>query len=371
VEAVRSATGWQATLRTAAGAAQQVRARALVNAAGPWAERLLKSTLRNADGQPPQERRSLRLVRGSHIVVPRLFTHDMAYIFQAGDGRIVFAIPYEHDFTLIGTTDVEVPSPDGAEICSDTEAAYLCAEVNRYFRTEVRPEHILWRYAGVRPLLEDHANTAAGPPQGGVSPLGGQRSVGAVPAKAATRDYKLELDHDGAPLLTVWGGKITTFRKLAEQAADQVSAALGEPRPAWTHDAFLPGGDLSGVIGPATRPDTDFVRFVQTVQQRHPWLPQALAHRLARAYGSRIDQVLRTPEGQPATALPDLGARILPGLFEAELHYLQHVEWAQTADDVLWRRSKLGLHTRAAEQHALHDWFATQQSPAAQIPSRV
>jgi len=335
VEAVRSATGWQATLRHAAGAVQGVSARALVNAAGPWAEHLLKSTLRNADGQAPQERRSLRLVRGSHIVVPRLFAHDMAYIFQADDGRIVFAIPYEHDFTLIGTTDVEVPSPDGAETCSDTEAVYLCREVNRYFRTEVRPEHMVWQYAGVRPLLEDHAGDA----------------------KAATRDYKLELDRDGAPLLTVWGGKITTFRKLAEQAADQVSAALREPRPAWTRDAFLPGGDLSGVIGPATRPDTDFARFVQTVQLRHPWLPQALAHRLARAYGSRIDRVLRTPEGQPATALQDLGAQVLPQLFEAELRYLQQTEWAQTADDVLWRRSKLGLHSNAHESRALIAWF--------------
>jgi len=274
-DAVRSAAGWQARLRSAAGAVQKVSARALVNAAGPWAERLLKSVLRRADGRPLHERQSLRLVRGSHIVVPRLFAHDMAYIFQAGDGRVVFAIPYEHDFTLIGTTDVEVPSPDGAEICSDAEAVYLCREVNRYFRTEVRPEHIVWRYAGVRPLLEDHADDA----------------------KAATRDYRLELDRDGAPLLTVWGGKITTFRILAEQAADQVCAALGEPRPAWTQRAFLPGGDLSAFIGAATRPDTDFSRFVQTVQLRHPWLPQTLALRLARAYGSRIDRVLRTPQG--------------------------------------------------------------------------
>ncbi|MGA8008294.1 MAG: glycerol-3-phosphate dehydrogenase, partial [Thiomonas sp.] len=312
--------------------------RALVNAAGPWAERLLKFTVRDADGQAPHERLSLRLVRGSHIVVPRLFAHAHAYIFQAGDGRIVFAIPYERSFTLIGTTDVEVADPDGAEACSDDEVAYLCNEVNRYFRAAVKPEQVVWRYAGVRPLLEDQAGDA----------------------KAATRDYKLELDRDGAPLLTVWGGKITTFRRLSEQAADQVCAALGETRPPWTRTAFLPGGDLSGWIGAAQRPDADFARFVQVVQQRHAWLPPDLAHRLARAYGSRIDRVLRTRHGNAAAKLSDLGTEVLPHLFEAELHYLRRVEWAQGADDVLWRRSKLGLHTSAKEQQALRDWFGAQ-----------
>ncbi|WP_413818278.1 glycerol-3-phosphate dehydrogenase [Thiomonas sp.] len=399
IDAMRHGTGWQATLRDAAGVERQVSARALVNAAGPWAEQLLKHTVRNADGSPPHERASLRLVRGSHIVLPRLFAHEHAYLFQAGDGRIVFAIPYERDFTLIGTTDVEVTAPDGAEICSDAEAAYLCAEVNRYFRSEVRPEHIVWRYAGVRPLLEDHAGAHdAGPPQGMGSPLGaecrvsslacarldgtkgpcleqgralqGQRplsgSVGAViPPKAATRDYKLELDRDGAPLLTVWGGKITTFRKLAEQAADQVCMALNEACPAWTRDAFLPGGDLSAWIGPAQRPDTDFARFVQAVRQRHPWLAPELAHRLARAYGSRIDRVLRTADGSAATQLQDLGAEIAPGLFEAELRYLRDHEWAASADDVLWRRSKIGLHLLAAHPagprpQAVSDWFASR-----------
>ncbi|MEW6561490.1 MAG: glycerol-3-phosphate dehydrogenase [Pseudomonadota bacterium] len=337
--ATRHDAGWQATLRPATGTGTEVSvtARALVNAAGPWAEQWLKHAARNADGQPPRERRSLRLVRGSHIVVPRLFTHELAYIFQAIDGRIVFAIPYERQFTLIGTTDIEVAQPDGAEVCSDAEANYLCTEVNRYFRTEVRPEQIVWRYAGVRPLLEDHA----GDP------------------KAATRDYKLELDVEGAPLLTVWGGKITTFRKLAEQAADQVCAALGEPRPGWTHDAFLPGGDLSAFIGPATRPDSDFARFVQTVQQRHPWLPPTLTLRLARAYGSRIDRVLTDARGEAANHLQSLGEQVLPGLYESELRYLRQREWVQSADDVLWRRSKLGLHTTAEQQQALHDWFAT------------
>ena len=338
LEATRHATGWQATLRDAGGTERQVSARALVNAAGPWAEQLLKHAVRNADGQPPHERRSLRLVRGSHIVVPQLFSHDHAYIFQAGDGRIVFAIPYEHQFTLIGTTDVEVAQPESAEHCSNAEAAYLCTEVNRYFRAEVKPEQIVWRYAGVRPLLEDHA----GDP------------------KAATRDYKLELDREGAPLLTVWGGKITTFRKLAEQAADQLGTALGDPRPAWTLTAPLPGGDLTAWIGPPQRPDTDFHRFLLAVQQRHPWLPPELAGRLARAYGSRINRVLRTVNGAPAERLADLGDAVLPGLYEAELRYLKREEWAQTAEDALWRRSKLGLHWPAPDHAAVRDWFAAK-----------
>lgn len=345
VRAVRSATHWQATLRNTAGEEQHVRARALVNAAGPWVEHLLKNVVRNADGQPLRERHSLRLVRGSHIVVPRLFGHEHAYILQATDMRMVFAIPYEHGFTLIGTTDVDVADPDGSETCSDEEAAYLCKVVNRYFRTEVRPEQVVWRFAGVRPLLEDHA----------------------VDAKAATRDYKLELDTGGAPLLTVWGGKITTFRKLSEQVASQICTALGESRPAWTYAAALPGGDLSDWIGQAQRPDADFARFLVAVRQRYPWLPANMVLRLARAYGSRIDRVLRTAEGQAAKQLQDLGAQILPQLFEAEFCYLQQVEWAQTADDVLWRRSKLGLHTTVLEQQALRDWISTHQGPVVRL----
>ena len=342
LRAERAADAWTATLQGEGGPPTQLRARALVNAAGPWAERFLKTALHEADGAAPRERGALRLVRGSHIVVPRLFDHGDAYILQADDRRIVFAIPYEHDFTLIGTTDVEVDDPAAGAHVSEAEIAYLCAQVNRYFRAAVEPAQVVWSYAGVRPLLEDHAGDPA----------------------AATRDYRLEFDVSGAPLLTVWGGKITTFRKLAEQAADRLCAALGEPRPAWTATATLPGGDLGAWIGPLRRPDEDFARFVEAVARRVPWLPGALAQRYAHAYGSRIDQILRAADASQAGALRDLGEEVAPGLYEAELRYLQQVEWACCADDVLWRRSKLGLHLTPAQRAAVAAWFDRQQPKA-------
>ena len=342
LRAERAADAWTAALQGEGGPPTQLRARALVNAAGPWAERFLKTALHEADGAAPRERGALRLVRGSHIVVPRLFDHGDAYILQADDRRIVFAIPYEHDFTLIGTTDVEVDDPAAGAHVSEAEIAYLCAQVNRYFRAAVEPAQVVWSYAGVRPLLEDHAGDPA----------------------AATRDYRLEFDVSGAPLLTVWGGKITTFRKLAEQAADRLCAALGEPRPAWTATATLPGGDLGAWIGPLRRPDEDFARFVEAVARRVPWLPGALAQRYARAYGSRIDQILRAADASQAGALRDLGEEVAPGLYEAELRYLQQVEWACCADDVLWRRSKLGLHLTPAQRAAVAAWFDRQQPKA-------
>ncbi len=331
----RSATHWQARLRGADGREHGLRARAVVNAAGPWAEHFLRQVASTAamPGSPPLARRSLRLVRGSHIVVPRCFEHEHAYIFQNDDRRIIFAIPYERDFTLIGTTDVEVPGlPDeGGVTVHDDEVAYLCAQASRYFRRAVTPADVVWRYAGVRPLLDD----ASGDPS------------------AVTRDYLLDTDTTGAPLLTVWGGKITTFRKLAEEAADTLGQALGDARAAWTAPAPLPGGDLHAWIGAARRPDTDFADFVAALTQRHPWLPAALAWRLARAYGSRVDRVLGT-----ATSLRGLGAEVAPGLHEAELAYLRREEWALTGADVLWRRSKLGLHLGPAAAARVTAWMA-------------
>ena len=324
----RTAQGWQATLKPAGGAPLQVQARALVNAAGPWTGEFL----RERAGQTSA--RSLRLVKGSHIVVKKLFDHDHAYIFQNPDKRIIFAIPYEGDFTLIGTTDVEIQgAPDAARIDAD-ETAYLCEQASRYFARPVVPADVVWAYSGVRPLLDDASGDAS----------------------AVTRDYLLEFDGGvgtAAPLLTVWGGKITTFRKLAEDAADEVGRLLGEARPAWTEPAPLPGGDLRAWIGTPRRPDTDFERFVSTLRSRHGWLPLALARRLARAYGARIDRVLGRAE-----SLADLGAEVAPGLHEAEIRYLQREEWVTCADDLLWRRSKLGLHYSAAERQQVADWLA-------------
>ena len=335
VAAQRDAQGWQVQLEGPNGARRSLRARALVNAAGPWAESFLRGVARPAGGEALATR-SLRLVKGSHIVVPRCFEHDHAYIFQNPDKRIIFAIPYEEDFTLIGTTDQELQGdPRGAAIDAD-EVAYLCEQASRYFTRPVRPQDVVWSYAGVRPLLDD----ASGDPS------------------AVTRDYLLETSTDAAPLLSVWGGKITTFRKLAEDAADEVGRMLGETRPAWTEPAALPGGDLRGWIGTPRRPDTDFERFVSSLRTRHGWLPLALARRLARAYGARIDGVLGRAE-----SLADLGAEVAPGLHEAEIRYLQREEWVTRADDLLWRRSKLGLHYSAAERQQVADWLAAHPLP--------
>jgi glycerol-3-phosphate dehydrogenase len=332
--AQRDAGGWTVTIESTDGTRRSVRARALVNAAGPWAEAFLRGIARPA-AHETLATKSLRLVKGSHIIVKRCFEHDHAYIFQNPDKRIIFAIPYEGDYTLIGTTDVELPQhaiAGGAKAQIDVgEIAYLCEQASRYFDKPVTPADVVWSYAGVRPLLDD----ASGDPS------------------AVTRDYLLETHaHSGAPLLSVWGGKITTFRKLAEDAADLVGEMLGDKRQHWTESAHLPGGDLSAWIGPPQRPDTDFERFVGAVQKRYPWLPAPLARRLSRAYGSRIERVIGT-----AASLGELGQAVAPGLHEAELRYLQREEWVCSAEDALWRRSKLGLHYTEDQRAAVVAWF--------------
>jgi glycerol-3-phosphate dehydrogenase len=309
--------------------------------------------------------KTLRLVKGSHIVVRRLFEHDHAYIFQNPDGRIIFAIPYEGEFTLIGTTDVEHTGPIGEAHIDAAETAYLCEQASRYFARAVQPADVVWSYSGVRPLLDDESSAAS----------------------AVTRDYLLELDrgeggapeaHDpaagppqgrgapprgadakrlGAPLLSVWGGKITTFRRLAEEAADALCGALECPsRRAWTESAHLPGGDLSAWIGKPRRPDADFARFEAELRRRHPELPAPLAHRYARCYGTRVERLL---DGRA------LGAEVAPGLFEAELDYLRRHEWACCADDVLWRRTKLGLHLTPRERDKVARWWAARPASGA------
>lgn len=308
----RSAQAWQVTLADG----RQLSSRALVNAAGPWAESFLRSQQLPARG--------LRLVKGSHIVVSQRFTHDHAYIFQNPDGRIIFAIPYEGRFTLIGTTDVELPHDAAPPACAEiaaAETAYLCEQASRYLAEPVRPADVLWSYAGVRPLLDE----------------GGS-------ASSVTRDYLLEADADGgAPLLNVWGGKLTTYRKLAEDGATQLGTLLGDARRPWTHGAHLPGGDL-GAHG------VDLAGFARALQARHPARAPATVARLARAYGNRAEAVL--------AAAP--GAEVAPGLCEAELRHLVEHEWARSADDVLWRRSKLGLHFTPAERDAVQAWFARE-----------
>lgn len=338
VEAKRSAANWSITVQHGNGSCTMLRARALVNAAGPWAESFLRSAALPAQGEALATR-SLRLIKGSHIVVPRIFDHSYAYIFQNADKRIIFAIPYEDDFTLIGTTDVEITGiPEAAAIDRD-EMLYLCEQASRYFRRPLQPEHVLWSYTGIRPLLDDRTGDAS----------------------AVTRDYQLESNAVAAPLLTVWGGKITTYRKLAEEAGDSLVALLGERRPPWSKGALLPGGDLTDWIGPAERPDRDFMRFLEKLMQRYPWLAPRHLRRMARAYGSRIESVLGS-----ASSRGEQGLEIAPGLFQAELEYLCCHEWAQTADDILWRRTKLGLHYGPEQHQAVARWIEMFRKKKAQ-----
>ncbi|MBU3671010.1 MAG: glycerol-3-phosphate dehydrogenase [Sinobacteraceae bacterium] len=314
--------GWLVTLESCNGATTSVQARAVVNAAGPWA------ALFNSSGVPGAARHGLRLVKGSHIVVPKLFDHPYAYIFQATDRRVIFAIPYEENFTLIGTTDVEHHgSPAEAKI-SPEETRYLCDEVNRYFRKAITPNDVVHSYSGVRPLLEDESTDA----------------------RAVSRDYALELTTTPAPLLSVFGGKITTFRVLAEEAVNRLCAALNVRHDPWTAAAPLPGGDLH---------NDDFDAFLAQLIAQHPRLPAPLLKRLARAYGSRVARVLGD-----AQTTADLGEEVCPGLFARELNYLISVEWAQTAEDILWRRSKLGLHLPADSATKIAHWLELHRRAA-------
>lgn len=324
----RGSHDWQATLADEGGHTWTVRARVVVNAAGPWAEQLL----REQAGLSPQ--RHLRLVRGSHLVVPRRPGHETAYLLQASDRRVLFAIPYEQRYTLIGTTDVEHHGDPASARASPDEIDYLCREANRYLRQPVSPQDVIWSYSGVRPLLDDGADPSA-----------------------VTRDYLLDCnERGGAGLLTVWGGKITTYRTLAQQAARRLAPALGIPvTPDWTARAPLPGGDLQAVVGPCASPMQARQRFEQHLRRRWPWLPAALPARWARAYGTLALDWLHD-----ARRLDDLGAEIAPGLFEAELRHLVQHEWARDADDILWRRSKLGLHGPAQARAAVQRWLDTQ-----------
>jgi glycerol-3-phosphate dehydrogenase len=307
---------WRLVLN-ARGQRDVVTARILVNAAGASVETFAETALR----QKPQHR--LRLDKGSHIVVRRLFDHDRAYIFQAADSRVVFAIPFQGDFTLIGTTDRAFAGDPSVVLPSGEEIDYLCGVANEYFRTEIGAADVVWAYAGVRALYDDGARK----PQ----------DIG--------RDYELILDErfGEAPLLTVYGGKITTYRRLAEDVLARLSHFFPRSRP-WTAASHLPGGDFvyDGV-------DT----LVERTQRTWPFLTADHARRLVRAYGTRVDRVL----GTAATA-EDLGAWFGADLTATEVRYLITKEWAQTADDVLWRRSKLGLRLTAAQIAGLEQFMA-------------
>ena len=310
----REAGVWQATLIKDQQTEIQVSARAIVNAAGPWATDLLHQQLHQT------ARNDVRLVKGSHIIVKKMFEHDHAYIFQNPDKRIIFAIPYEQEFTLIGTTDLEYRGDPGAVTISSDEVTYLCESANRYFKQHIGAEDVVWTYSGVRPLLEqDEADNPS----------------------AVTRDYHLELDTHGdqAALLSVFGGKITTFRCLAQEAVDMLAQPLGIMKGPWTATASLPGGDIL---------QADFNGFLQRFQAQFSWLPAPLARRYARSYGTRVTTLLANCHN-----VADLGEELTPGLYEAEARYLVKHEWAMTTEDILWRRTKLGLHAAHEQKAAL------------------
>jgi glycerol-3-phosphate dehydrogenase len=314
VSAERIPGGWSIVTEHG-GRRQTLTARAVVNAAGPWAGEMLGRLGVRSPGQ-------VRLVKGSHIIVDRLFTHDHAYIFQNADKRIVFAIPYERDFTLIGTTDVDYVGDPGQVTIDESEIDYLLGAVSQYFAKPVTRDSLRWSYSGVRPLYDD----------------------GSSKAQEATRDYVLELDapRDGAPLVTVFGGKITTYRRLAEAVLDKLSRHLTVLAP-WTHEASLPGGHF---------PYDNIDALIAALAHKYPFLTDRDVIRMARAYGTDAFPVL----GEARDA-GDMGKNFGAGLSEREVRYLMAHEWALTATDVIWRRSKLGLRMSREEVKALDRWM--------------
>ncbi|HEX9206901.1 MAG TPA: glycerol-3-phosphate dehydrogenase [Steroidobacteraceae bacterium] len=309
---------WLATLAAADGRQETVRARSVVNAAGPWVAEFLDShTPLPATHHP-------RMIQGSHIVVRKLFEHPYAYLFQAPDGRIVFAIPFEREFTLVGTTERDYQGDLARPAISGAETQYLVDMVNRYFTRDLTVRDVVWTFAGLRPLL---AASTADP-------------------KSVTRDYVLDLQDQGPPLLSVYGGKLTTYRKLAEDVVGMLLRALGYSAPAWTVRVPLPGGDIPG---------GDFDGFRTRLARRYQWLDRALLWRYARAYGTRIDRLLGDCE-----RMEDLGEEVLPGLHAREIEHLRREEFARTAEDILYRRSKLGLHVPRAGSARLDAWLARQ-----------
>lgn len=310
------------------GRRSEYKARLLVNAAGPWVGDVLQTKLRSST------RDSVRLVRGSHIVTRRLFDHDKCYFLQGEDGRIIFAIPYERDFTLIGTTDYDHAEPDVRPVCTPEEQDYLCAFASRYFRQPVTRADIVWTYSGVRPLYDDGASSAT----------------------AATRDYTLKLDDTGGvPLLNVFGGKITTYRRLAESALDRMRPYFpGMPGP-WTAGEPLPGGDF---------PADGVAALIARLRGRFPFLEEAFAHRLVRAYGTDAFDILGD-----ARSTGDLGTNFGADLYEREVAWLVEREYARTAEDILWRRSKLGLRLPPEAVAALEAWLEHRTGDANSAPA--
>ncbi len=318
----RDGAEWSVDIESA-GRTETIRAKALINSAGPWVSQVLGQVVgQNAPAK-------IRMVKGSHLVVDKLYDHDRCYIFQNADGRICFAIPYEQNYTLIGTTDEDHKGDPGKPQISDEETDYMLAAVSEYFRKPVTRAQVKWAYSGIRPLYDD----------------------GASKAQEATRDYVLKVDHaDGqAPLLSVFGGKITTARKLAESVMDEMKPFFPGMKASWTAGSTLPGGDIAHDKVEAKIAD---------LQNKYSFLKPSNIRRLFRAYGTEVESILGG-----ARFASDLGLFFGP-VTEKEIDHLRKNEWVVSAEDLLWRRSKLGLHMNAAEQAALKEFLEPQVDSA-------
>ncbi|MBW9117215.1 glycerol-3-phosphate dehydrogenase [Rhizobium cauense] len=313
------------TIDTVSGQANSFQARMLVNAAGPWVDQVIRA----AFGQ--NEAHHVRLVQGSHIIVKKKFDDPRAYFFQNPDNRIIFAIPYEQDFTLIGTTDRDYAADPKDVKISAEETTYLCNAASEYFKEPVRPEDIVWTYSAVRPLFDD----------------------GASKAQEATRDYVLKVEGEGtdAPLLNVFGGKLTTYRRLSEHALEKIAAAIGAKGAPWTAKSHLPGGDFAA---------TGYEAEVAKLKGRYPFLVDRHARRLVRRYGTKASVLLGKSAGTE-----DLGHCFGGDLYEAEVRYLIDHEWARSADDVLWRRTKDGLRLTKEQAGLLEEYMAARPAQMA------
>lgn len=302
-----------------------IKCKVLVNAAGPWVADLFSTIV---DVKAPQ---NVRLIKGSHIVVPKMHDGDKAYILQNEDKRIVFVIPYEDDFTLIGTTDVEIKQDPASVKISDDEIEYLVNVTNKNFKNKICRSDIVHTYSGVRPLLDDESASA----------------------QAITRDYTLELnnENDAAPLLSVFGGKITTYRKLAEAAVDKISPFFKTIGPNWTKHTPLIGGGFAS-----------HESLSETMTEQYPWLEHFIRERFVRSYGTLAHQILSS-----CSAIKDMGKHFGAGLYECEVQYLIDAEWAQSANDVIWRRTKLGLRLSKEEQIVLSDFIDNSRTQTRQI----
>ena len=312
----RSPDGWEVDLRDAHGAMQTVKAKCVVNAGGPWVKSLLDGPLQ----QPT--RANVKQVKGSHIVVPRLYPGSHAFILQNDDKRIIFLIPYEHDYTLIGTTDVEVKDAPGSAKISAEEIDYLCRAANRYLAKPVAPADVVWSYSGVRPLYDD----------------------GETDPSAVTRDYTLVLDvaYPQAPLMSVFGGKITTYRKLSDAVMEKLRPSFPRMTASWTGSKPLPGGNI---------PNANFDSFVAALTRDYPQVSTGILRAIARRHGSLARRIIGAANGEQ-----ELGKHFGDTLYAREIDHLVDCEFARTGDDVLWRRTKCGLHMSDAQRAAVEQY---------------